>query len=533
MTGRAGFKSFVLLTLILTVPAAFSQAPGQPYPPQPYPDQQYGAQQQYGAPQYPADQQPTAQLMSPEQLDNLVAPVALYPDSLLGQVLAASTYPVEISQAQQWLQQNSGLQGAQLMEAARQQNWDPSVQAMVGFPQALNLLSGNIRWTTDLGNAFLSQQADVMSAIQRMRARAQANGRLQSNAQEVVSRDGQNDIQIEPANPQVVYVPTYDPAYVWGAGAYPELWYPGLAGYGFGFGPGIYIGSYFPGWGGWGSWGWGCGWRSRTVIVNHGFFNRYGFHNSWGRGGYAGRGNWVHDPGHRWSAPYTNRSVSARFNSGRVASRGFSGGSNNYRGFSNGYHGQAGNYRGGSVNGNMRGNFGNTGRAATVPSQGFRNSPYAGRSTAPGFSGSRYSTPRATAPSATPRSFGTPRTYSAPSRSYTPGQSYSAPRSFGTPGAGSSPRTFSAPRSYSAPRSFSAPSAPRSFSAPRSSAPSQSFGHSSGGFSGGGRSFSSGGHSSGGFSGGGRSSSGGGHSSGGFSGGGHSSGGHGGGGHRR
>ena len=111
-------------------------------------------------------------LLSPDQLDNLVAPVALYPDPLLGQVLAASTYPLEIVEAQQWLQQNGNLQGAQLVDAAKQQNWDPSVQALVAFPDALQLLSNDVRWTTDLGNAFLAQQADVMSAVQTMRARA-------------------------------------------------------------------------------------------------------------------------------------------------------------------------------------------------------------------------------------------------------------------------------------------------------------------------------------------------------------------------
>jgi hypothetical protein len=109
-------------------------------------------------------------------LDNLVAPVALYPDPLLGQVLAASTYPVEVMEAQQWLQKNGNLTGAQLMDAAKQQNWDPSIQALVAFPDALNLLSNDIRWTTDLGDAFLAQQSDVMSAVQGMRARAQANG---------------------------------------------------------------------------------------------------------------------------------------------------------------------------------------------------------------------------------------------------------------------------------------------------------------------------------------------------------------------
>src|SRR5438105_1002606 len=139
-----------------------------------------------------------------DQLDTLVAPIALYPDPLLSQTLAASTYPLEIAEAQQWLQRNGGLQGTQLIEAAKQQNWDPSVQALVAFPDAMRLLASDIRWTTDLGNAFLAQQADVMSAVQRMRARASANGRLSTTPQQVVTtetQDGQSAIEIQPANP--------------------------------------------------------------------------------------------------------------------------------------------------------------------------------------------------------------------------------------------------------------------------------------------------------------------------------------------
>ena len=151
----------------------------------------------------PPDQSHTPAL-SPEQLDDLVAPIAVYPDPLLGQVLAASTYPLELVEAQQWLQANSNLQGQQLMDAARQQNWDPSVQALVAMPDVLAKLTQDIGWTTDLGNAFLAQQADVMSAVQRMRERAEANGKLESTAQETVTtenQDGQTAIEIEPANP--------------------------------------------------------------------------------------------------------------------------------------------------------------------------------------------------------------------------------------------------------------------------------------------------------------------------------------------
>jgi hypothetical protein len=202
---------------------------------------------------------PPAQQFSRDQLNAMVAPIALYPDNLLSQVLVASTYPLEVVEAAQWLRQNGNLQGSQLVDAARRQNWDPSIQALVVFPDVLNRLNSDIRWTTDLGNAFLAQQADVMSAVQHMRAEARANGKLNSNSQETVTTQTQGDqtaIQIQPADPQVVYVPAYNPAYVWGPpvyGYYPPLFYPGV-GFGFGFGPGIYIGGFFGGlgWGGWG-----------------------------------------------------------------------------------------------------------------------------------------------------------------------------------------------------------------------------------------------------------------------------------------
>src|SRR5271169_5256571 len=135
----------------------------------------------------PAHAPPPAQLLSPDQLNNLVAPIALYPDRLLSQVLVAATYPLEVVEAAQWLQQNRNLQGRQLVEAARQQNWDPSIQALVVFPDVLNRLNSDIRWTTDLGNAFLAQQADVMNVVQSMRSQARAAGQLNSNSEETVT----------------------------------------------------------------------------------------------------------------------------------------------------------------------------------------------------------------------------------------------------------------------------------------------------------------------------------------------------------
>ncbi len=365
--------------------------------------------------QAPVTQQP-GPLMSADQLDNLVAPVALYPDPLLGEVLAASTYPLELAEAQQWFEQNRKLQGTSLTDAARQQNWDPSVQALVAFPDALSLLGNDLRWTRDLGDAFLVQQADVMAAVQRMRARAEANGRLQSTPQQFVTTDtqnGQNAIEIQPADPQVIYVPVYQPEYVYGPpvwGAYPDLWYPPGFGFNFGFGyaPGIFIGAFFPGWGGWGGWGWGCGWFGNGLFVNVGFFNRYGFRGGFGgrfgERGFGGRTAWAHDPGHRMGVSYPNRAVATRFHS-------------------NNFNGSRANGAGGWHR------FGEGGRAATNSYAGsYRqgSSNYAARAPAQAYRGYNAAQQYRPAPSYN-RSYAMPRqSFSAPR-----GQSFSAPRSSG------------------------------------------------------------------------------------------------------
>jgi len=273
---------------------------------------------------------PPAQALSPDQLADLVAPIALYPDSLLSQVLVAATYPLEVVEAGQWLQQNRNLPGAQLVEAARQQNWDASIQALVVFPDVVTRLNSDIRWTTDLGNAFLAQQADVMQAVQRLRAQASQTGRLKSNSQVSVTtqtQGGQTAIDIQPADPQVVYVPLYNPAYMWGPpvyGYYPSLYYPDI-GFGFGFGPGIYIGGFFGGLG-WGGWGWGPNWFGNSIYVNNYFFHRYGFSDFHGGGAFQGRGNWAHDPGHRLGVPYSNRVLSNQYRGASGARAGAGGG---------------------------------------------------------------------------------------------------------------------------------------------------------------------------------------------------------------
>ena len=167
--------------------------------------------------------------LPPDQLDALVAPIALYPDPLLSQTLVASTYPLEIVQLQQWLAKNPGLKDKALADAVKKQDWDPSIQAMAGLPDAVKQLAENIKWTTDLGNAFLAQQDDVMDAVQRMRKKASDTGNLKSSEQQKVETkvvESKTVIVVEQANPQVVYVPSYNPTVVYGPPVYP---YPPIA----------------------------------------------------------------------------------------------------------------------------------------------------------------------------------------------------------------------------------------------------------------------------------------------------------------
>ena len=280
--------------------------------------------------QYAPPPQNQAPLLPPEQLDSLAAPVALYPDPLLSQILVAATYPLELVQASQWLQQNRGLTGPALTQAAAQQNWDPSVQALVIFPDLIQRLTQDITWTTNLGNAFLAQQGDVMDAVQRLRIRAEQAGKLSSTPQQrvVTNYDGSRPIiEIVPASPEVIYVPQYDPTYIWGPPVYfgyPHWYYPhpGIAFVGggfFGFGVGISMGTYFGGgWGGWGGWGWHPGWGNRTVIVNNTFIHRNNF-NTTNINNFHGSSAWSHDSFHRQGVPYPNRGLSQQYGGGARA----------------------------------------------------------------------------------------------------------------------------------------------------------------------------------------------------------------------
>jgi Protein of unknown function (DUF3300) len=245
----------------------------QQYPPQQgqYPPQQ----QQYPPPQGPYSQPP---LMSPQQLDQLVQAIALYPDGLLAQVLTASTFYNQIPDAAAWANQHSYLQGPALAQAIQQDNlpWDPSVLALLPFPSALNQMANNMGWTQALGNAVLAQRNDVMDAVQRDRQEAYNYGYLRTNPQVRVVYAGPGDIEVVPVNPEIYYVPYYNP-YVVFAPPRPGFFIGGAIR----FGPGITIGAAFAPWG-WG--GVGFGWRAHTILIDHHPWER-----SW-----VNRGAYVH-----------------------------------------------------------------------------------------------------------------------------------------------------------------------------------------------------------------------------------------------
>ena len=255
-----------------------------------------------------------------DQLDSLVAPIALYPDPLLAQTLAASTYPLELMQLQQWLTRNPGLKDKALADAVSKQPWDPSVQAMAAVPDVVKWLAEDIQWTTDLGNAFLAQQSDVMIAVQRMRQKAEMKGTLKSTPQQKVETevvDNKQVIVIEQANPEVVYVPSYNPTVVYGEPIYPypPIYYPSAGYYAAGaaisFGVGIAMGAA---WGG--GWGWNAGLGGNDLQINNfNNFNRNANINANRAGNInANRsGTWQHNAAHRGGAPYRDRATANRY----------------------------------------------------------------------------------------------------------------------------------------------------------------------------------------------------------------------------
>jgi hypothetical protein len=283
-----------------------------------------------------AQQQPSAPASSPsseavkippDQLDSLVAPIALYPDPLLAQVFAASTYPLQIIMLQRWLEKNSGLKDKQLADAVAKQPWDPAVQELAPLTDVVKRLGDDIQWTVDLGNAFLAQQSDVMDAVQRMRKKAHEKGSLKTTEQQKVETkivENKNVIVIEQANPQVVYVPSYNPVVVWGPAyyPYPPIYYPpwGYAATAVAsFGVGVMMGAFWSG-------GWGCGWGHNDININNNFNRNVNAGNiSGGNRTNVGAGNrastqpagggnkWQHNPANRGGTPYRDRATADRF----------------------------------------------------------------------------------------------------------------------------------------------------------------------------------------------------------------------------
>ena len=236
---------------------------------------------------------------------------------MLSQVLVASTYPLELVQLQQWLAKNPTLKDKALADAVAKQPWDPSIQSMAAMPDLVKRLADDVQWTTDMGNAFLAQQSDVMDAVQRMRKKAQDTGALKTTEQQKVETkvvENKTVIVVEQANPQVVYVPSYNPVVVYGAPVYPYppvTYYPPyttgamIATAAISFGVGIAMGAM---WGG--GWGYGCGWGGNNVNINvNNNFNRNtningGNRNQVNGGNRVGNGNtWQHNPSHRGGAP--------------------------------------------------------------------------------------------------------------------------------------------------------------------------------------------------------------------------------------
>jgi hypothetical protein len=247
---------------------------------------------------------PSGGTLNQEQLEQILAPIALYPDALLAQILMASTYPLEIVQADRWVKANPGVQGKALEDALQKQPWDPSVKSLSAFPQVLGMMNEKLAWTQQLGDAFLADQKRLMAAVQKLRRAADAQGNLKSGEQlkvtvEPGSSTEERIIIIEPADPQVVYVPAYDPWVVYGAWpypAYPPYYYypPGYYAGGalWGFTAGIIVGGAL--------WG-GCNWRGGNVHIEHHTYNNF---------------NWRHNAEHRGGVPYRDQRVAQQYNRG-------------------------------------------------------------------------------------------------------------------------------------------------------------------------------------------------------------------------
>jgi hypothetical protein len=257
----------------------------------------------------PTAQASTAKAFSQEQLDQMLAPIALYPDALLAQVLMASTYPLEVVSAARWVQANPKVTGKALEDAMKKQTWDPSVKSLAAFPTVLQMMNEKIEWTQQLGDAFLAQRAEMMASVQALRHKAYAQGNLKSTTRQKVVVEKQTII-IEPAS-TTVYVPVYNPTVVYGtwwySGYVPYYWYP--AGYvaapgpGLGFATGVVVGAAL--------WG-GCNWRGNDVTINVNRYNQFN-HTS------ITHASWQHNAAHRQGVPYRDATIAQKYNRNQAA----------------------------------------------------------------------------------------------------------------------------------------------------------------------------------------------------------------------
>jgi hypothetical protein len=250
---------------------------------------------------------------SPEQLEQLVAPIALYPDSLLTQTLMASTYPLEIVEASRWLKKNPSLKDKALEEALKPLDWDPSVKSLCAFPEVLNKMNENLDWMQDLGDAFLGQQQAVLETVQRMRAKAYESGNLKTTEQQKVTQTAEKVVIIEPASPEVIYVPTYSPTVVYGGWSYPTYYYPPMyAPYPPGAGLVTFTAGVAFGAAVWGN----CDWGHHEVDIDVDRYNNFNRNTSVNADRYANRSgsaNWEHNAEHRRGVNYQNTSTAQKY----------------------------------------------------------------------------------------------------------------------------------------------------------------------------------------------------------------------------
>src|SRR5271157_1558793 len=292
-----GFKQALSVFLSISVVMSVMGLDGCSKKPEPAQTAEAQQAQPGGAQPAPPGEPPAEAYvaLTPDQLDQLVAPIALYPDALLAQILGAATFPDQIAAATGWLQQNKNLTGTALMQAVNGQPWDPSVKALTQFPSVLDNLAMNLSWTSSLGEAYHMQPADVMSAVQALRAKAQAAGNLKSGSQITVVQESPQVIVIQPANPQVVYVPQYNPTVVYGT-PYVTPGYSTAAVVTtavLAFGVGIAVGAAMSNsCCGWGYSYWNCNWHGGTVVYRN---NVYYGNNAW-HGGVYGSSATVYGP---------------------------------------------------------------------------------------------------------------------------------------------------------------------------------------------------------------------------------------------